>query len=74
MGRSDLYKGKVVFRDVTFWPNDFIAIKRIATRLKKLYNSGSIMRTGDIDDLKRINKRLEKFIKEYDVSFENHSA
>ena len=32
------------------------------------------MRTGDIDDLEKINRRLTRFIEEYDSSFEAHSA
>jgi hypothetical protein len=75
-GMSDPYhyKGKVVYRQVAFWPDDLRALERIAARLKKLYGHGTITGTGDIDDLGRINRRLEKLIKKYSDNFEAHSS
>lgn len=74
MKDKNLYKGRVVFRDVTFWPDDFRAIQKIAARLQKLYNEAQIVHTKDIDELNFINKQLEKLVKKYDSKFEAHSA
>lgn len=68
------WTNKMLYREVTLWPEDFKKLVRILKRLENLYYNAQIVHTRDIDELKLINKSLKTLLKKYDEAFENHSV